>query len=120
MNNSNSSTTSIVIADIFWNILFFPIWWYSIGLVEFLKKIKVFLSDKQKSLGLFVWIKNIFVPMYGQKDFQGVMISIVMRFIQIVFRFLAMVFWCLVSFVAVLAWLSFPILSVWGIFYQIF
>lgn len=38
-----------------------------------------------------VWIKNIFVPMFGQHDWQSRLISVFMRLVQIIGRSLALV-----------------------------
>jgi len=97
-----------IIGGVFKDILFFPFWWYSFGLFKMLVWLKNFLSDKQRSLGLGVWIKNIFVPMYGQRDWQGIMISIFIRSVQIFFRSIAMLVWALLAFVFFWLWLLFP------------
>jgi hypothetical protein len=118
MTNDRSLTLSSVIGGVFKDILFFPFWWYSFGLAKFLIWLKSFLGDKQRSLGLGVWVKNIFVPMYGQRDWQGVLISIFIRIVQIIFRSIAMILWLLVAIVMLAAWLSFPLATVFGIVWQ--
>jgi hypothetical protein len=45
------------------------------------------------SLSLGVWLKNIFVPMYGQRDWESRLISVFMRSVQIVFRSLGLFIW---------------------------
>jgi hypothetical protein len=57
--------------------------------------------------------------MYGQRDVQGIIISVVMRFIQIVFRSVFMIFWLLVAIIALFVWLLLPGLAVFGIIYQV-
>lgn len=88
------------------------------GLVKFISYLRGFLSYRQKSLGLGVWIKNIFVPMYGQRDWQGVLISIFIRIMQIVFRSIAMTIWLVVAIAMLILWLTFPAAAVFGIVLQ--
>ena len=118
MTNDRALTLSSVIGDVLKDILIFPFWWYSFGLGKFLLWLKSFLSDKQKSLGLGVWIKNIFVPMYGQRDWQGVLISIFIRIVQIIFRSIAMLIWLIVAIVMLMLWISLPLATVFGIVWQ--
>ena len=46
-------------------IIFFPIWWYSLGFVGFIKKEVKFWLNQEKALGFSIWLKNIFqTPCY--------------------------------------------------------
>lgn len=118
MTNSKQLTLSSVIWDVFKDILLFPFWWYSFGLAKFLFRLKDFLSYKQRSLGLGIWIKNIFVPMYGQNDWQGVLISVFIRVVQIIFRSIAMLFWLILTMATLIIWLIFPLAVILGIVWQ--
>jgi len=91
------------------SIIFFPIWWYSLGFIRFVSRIVSFWSNEQRSLGFSVWLKNIFVPMYGQNDFAGRTISFFIRLIQIIVRGIALLFWILVGLILMLAWLALPL-----------
>ncbi len=91
------------------SIIFFPIWWYSLGFIRFVSRIVSFWSNEQRSLGFSVWLKNIFVPMYGQNDFAGRTISFFIRLIQIIVRGTALLFWILVGLVLMLVWLALPL-----------
>jgi len=107
------------LTDILRDILYFPVWWYSRGLKFLLLKLADILDDKQRGLALFVWIKNIFKPMYGQYDWAGILISFFMRLVQIIIRGIAMLFW-LVLVAAILAvWLALPVVAVWQIIVQL-
>lgn len=91
------------------NILFFPLWWYSLGFIMFAGRIIAFWRGEQKSLGFLVWLKNIFVPMYGQHDFAGRIISFFIRLIQIIFRGLVLCFWIAIGLALMAAWLALPL-----------
>lgn len=101
------------------DIFFFPIWWYSFGLFEFLIKIKEFIVNKERSLALSVWAKNIFTPMFGQNDWQGYLISFFIRSAQVIFRTIVMIFWLIVAFIFLCVWLALPILVIYQILFQL-
>jgi hypothetical protein len=102
------------------DVVYFPVWWYSRGLNQLLQKLKDFLINKEKSLAFFVWIKNIFRPMYSQYDWPGVIISFFVRFFQIIFRGIIMLFWLFFSLAVLVFWLFLPILVIYKIIFQIF
>ncbi len=117
-NNLILYSTKILL-EFFWKFVYFPIWWYSKGLLLVIKKLIIFLSDRQKALALFVWIKNIFRPMYGQHDWQGILISIIIRIFQILFRSLVMFFWLCVVIFLLFFWLTLPLFVGYEIIFQL-
>lgn len=63
-----------------------------------------------KSMAVGVWVKNIFVPMFGQRDWQSRIISFVMRVVNIIGRSFAGLIWglfLLVVGLVYIAWLPF-------------
>jgi hypothetical protein len=93
-----------------WDILYFPVWWYSIGFVRISKNLGVFLGDRWTVIGAGVWIKNIFVPMYGQRDFASRAISFLVRIFQIVFRLLLFLLFSVIALSLITLWLALPVL----------
>jgi hypothetical protein len=89
-------------------ILYFPIHWYGPGFLVFIKSWTDIVSAWQQALGFSVWLKNIFIPMYGQRDFAGRLISFIMRLVQIIFRgivaVLVLLLYVVVILVYVLLW----------------
>jgi hypothetical protein len=118
MAKSANLTLTKILSDIFIDIVFFPFWWYSFGLIGVVKKLADFVMDKERSLALFVWMKNIFVPMYGQRDVQGFLISFFIRLAQIIFRSLILIFWLIIALAAFWLWLIFPALVIYMIVAQ--
>ena len=118
VNNNIGLYASKIILDLLKDIFFFPIWWYSYGVFEFTKNLFYFLKNKLKSLALIIWIKNIFVPMYGQYDFMGHVISFLVRLFQIIFRTIFMIFWLLLALTLLFLWLSLPLIVVYEIIFQ--
>lgn len=100
-------------------IFYFPIWWYTRGLFLLLIKIKNFLANREKAMALFVWIKNIFRPMYGQNDWVGVLVSFGVRVVEIFLKSLLMIFWIIVALLVLIVYLIAPIFVVYQIIYQI-
>jgi len=119
LNNNFVLYGGKIIVEIVWDIIRFPLWWYSRGLIEVGEGLLNFLRNREKALALSVWVKNIFKPMYAQSDWQGILISFFMRLIQIIIRGLIMVFWFIFSLVVLCFWLVLPLLVVYEIFWQI-
>ena len=102
------------------DILFFPLWWYSRGLIQLVSGLKRFLINREKGLAFFIWVKNFFKPMYGQSDWQGRLISMGMRFFMIIFRGLALLFWLIFCVFIFLLWLALPVLAVFELMFQFY
>ena len=107
-----------IFTELVWDVLYFPVWWYSRGLLNLIKSLLNFLADKQKSLALIVWLKNIFRPMYGQYDWQGMLISFFMRLVQIIFRSLILLFWLILVLAVIAFWLLLPLFVISEIIFQ--
>ncbi len=108
-----------ILTELMKDIFYFPLWWYTRGLKNCLIFLKNFIVNREKSLALLVWIKNIHVPMYGQSDWQGRLISFFIRLFQVIIRSLVMIVWLLFSFFVFLLWLIFPLFALYQIFLQI-
>ena len=108
-----------IILKILGDILYFPIWWYSVGLARLLKNVWNFLSNQERSLGFSVWLKNIFVPMYGQRDWAGRLISFLVRLVQIFFRGIVLLIWLIFSLIFIFIWLLGPVFLVLALAWQI-
>lgn len=87
---------------------YFPLWWYTQGFLRFLHVAKNLMSAANASLAPALWLKNIFVPMYGQWDWQGRVMSFLMRSINILGRSIAILVWSLGVLALIIAWLVFP------------
>jgi small-conductance mechanosensitive channel len=119
-SNNFWSYLSIIILETLGKILYFPLWWYSVGLLKKIKSLWRFLGAKQENLGFSVWLKNIFVPMYGQRDFAGRIISFVIRLVQVIVRGLILLIWFFLALLALLSWLLLPVLLFLALIFQIF
>jgi hypothetical protein len=97
-----------------------PVWWYSRGLLNLVEGLIRFLGDHLKRTALLVWVKNFFKPMYGQYDWAGILISLIVRLFQIIIRSLYFVFYILLSLAAVAVWLAFPVGVIYFIYFQLY
>lgn len=102
----------LLFLDIIWDIVYFPIWWYSRGLFETLKWTGIKIVNLERTLGVDVWIINLFRPMYGQRDFAGKLISFFMRIVQIVFRGIILVMGSMYFLLLVGMWFAAPIVII--------
>lgn len=76
----------LLVTDVFGSVLKFPLWWYGEGTVRVASWIMRTLTFRWRSYGFVIWIQNIFVPMYGQYDWAGRLVSFVMRIVVLVGR----------------------------------
>lgn len=101
------------------DIVYFPFWWYSRGLIGLVLHLKKFIINRERSLAFFVWLKNIHRPMYGQHDWQGRIISFFIRLAQIIARGLMMIFWLILALAVFLFWIILPFFIFYEIYFQI-
>lgn len=101
--------------DIVREILYFPIWWYSVGLLRAAKFFGQRIKNAEVRLGVGVWVKNIFTPMFGQRDIAGVLISFFMRVFQIIIRTLVLFLWIILMIILFFVWVALPFFVVLGI-----
>jgi len=97
------------------DILYFPIWWYTGGFKHAALRCLEFLKAGNTRLAPGLWIKYIFVPMFGQYDWQGRIISFFMRLVNVIGRGIALAFWLFVCLFLLAFWLVFPVIIVFGL-----
>ena len=117
--NTALADSGKILVQFLWDILYFPIWWYSQGLWAVIKWVGHFLQRRLQSTGLLVWLKNLFTPMFGQRDIAGKLISFFVRLIQIAVRSIMMVFWCGFALSPLAIWLVAPVFIIFELFRQL-
>jgi hypothetical protein len=98
------------------DVFYFPIWWYTGGVWRALQFCFDMLKEGNDNFAPGLWLHNIFVPMYGQHDWQGRIISFFMRLAQVFARTVALFIWFIVCVIFFLIWLALPLIVVMGIF----
>jgi hypothetical protein len=119
MKMKTATASPKLLVQIIWEFLYFPIWWYSQGCLRFAKKLYGFLSWQSASLGVGVWLKNIFVPMYGQTDFSGRLISFFIRLVQVIFRGILLLLIFILCLILFFLWAVIPLLVIYAIILQL-
>lgn len=104
--------------DLIGDIFYFPFWWYTKGLIKAWAHFKGTLQSANESLGLTIWIRNIFTPMFGQTDWQGRLVSFFMRLVQIIFRSVVFVGWMIFAFIMLILRVVFPIFVAYMILFN--
>ena len=101
------------------DIFYFPIWWYSKGALHALRWCFNLLKLGNENLAPGLWLANLFVPMFGQYDLQGRIVSFFMRLVQIIARSIGLVLWLIVCLAFFSAWLALPVLVFYWLIYAI-
>jgi hypothetical protein len=116
--NVLQKTMKFVVRDILIDLIYWFFWWYTSGLKKaFLKMIDTIVQGNRE-LGLSIWIKNIFRPMFGQYDWQGRIISFFMRIFMIIIRFFIFIFWIIFALIVFLFWIVIPLFIIFMIMYN--
>jgi len=97
-----------MLLELLWDIVYFPIWWYSDGARRALLFCVALVRDVNAMLAPGLWLKNIFVPMFGQSDFQGRLVSFMMRFFNFIFRSIGLFIWLFLVVVLFFIWILLP------------
>lgn len=90
------------------DVFLFPVWWYTNGLKRVILACGRTVQEANISLAPGIWLKNIFVPMYGQSDWQGRIMSVFMRIVNIIGRGFAFGVFLFFMFGLILLWIAFP------------
>ena len=111
MNYAREETSKIMLSAIgdLWR---FPIWWYSEGVRMMAKYCIERVSNTWERLAIGLFIKYFFKPMYGDYSWQGRIISLVMRFLLILYKSFRMIFWATWYLIIFILWIIILPLSI--------
>ncbi len=118
-NNLATSSIKYIIVDLIGDILYWPIWWFTKGLVKTARLALGSVTSQEKQLGLTIWVKNIFTPMFGQYDIEGRIISFFARLIQIIVRSIILFIWTIIVVLLFILWLILPVIVAYEIYYNL-
>ncbi|MDP2630134.1 MAG: hypothetical protein Q8P56_01880 [Candidatus Uhrbacteria bacterium] len=104
-----------IFIDILLDALYTPVWWYTAGLLGTLRKLSVATHEGANIIGIGIWAKSLFKPMYGEYSWQGRIVSFFMRIVVLIFMTAQMIVWLGILFVFLLIWLTLPIALGWQI-----
>jgi len=98
-----------LILEAIFDIFYFPVWWYTRGTMHALRWTVGLFKRGNAVLAPGLWFANLFVPMFGQYDFVGRIISFFMRSFQVFIRSIAMLFWLILCLFLFCIWLVLPV-----------
>lgn len=119
MEHNSLTYLGKILLRVTWDFLYFPLWWYSAGFIKTLRGVGKFYRSQEASLSFTVWLRNIFVPMYGQYDTAGRLVSFFIRLVQVIFRGLAMFIVIILGLAFVVLYLCLPFIIFLGILKQL-
>lgn len=91
------------------DILYFPIWWFSSGARKAGRYLWDLFATANSSLAPGLWLQNLTVPMFGQYDWQGRIISVFMRLVNVIGRGIALFFVLVFIMIVFFIWIVFPV-----------
>ncbi len=97
-----------LVLEALFDIVYWPVWWYTGGLVYTARKSISLVRFGNEWLSPGVWLRNVFVPMFGQHDWVGRLISFFMRLVNVFARGFALLVWTLLAFALFAVWLAIP------------
>ena len=98
--------------EFIWHIVHYPLWWYGYGLLWWVRVCGSLVLGANEQLVPGLWLRNIFVPMFGQNDWQGRIMSVFMRLVNVIIRGLLLLVWTLCVFLLFLVWVVLPLLLI--------
>jgi len=101
------------------DIFRFPFWWYKDASRSFLMKLGDFFVNINEIMAPGLWLKNITVPMFGQNDIQGRLVSFFMRFMNVIIRSFAMFFVVVIVIILFILWLLLPLFVLYMLYVSI-
>lgn len=113
------NTLKFIGNDLVGNILYFPVWWYSVGSFRILQKIVKDTKSFAHDLHLGILFKYLFKPMYGLTDFWSRIISFLVRIVQFIILSFTTFIWLSFLFFCFITWLLLPILVLYSILFQL-
>ncbi|MBT3817577.1 MAG: hypothetical protein HOE80_04095 [Candidatus Magasanikbacteria bacterium] len=93
----------------FLDVVYFPFWWYTSGVVHVWKWTLRVVAEGNATFAPGVWLKNLFVPMFGQYDFQGRLVSFFMRVMNVIIRTIFLTIWMVLAMIPLISWFVLPV-----------
>ncbi len=112
MAQSTSSRAALfLLREFIGEVLYFPVWWYSAGLVLTWRSLARQWLAAANRLSLRILLKNMGKPMYGDYTRSGRVISFFFRLILVAARSVVLAVWTLVEVIFLLLWLAGPVVA---------
>lgn len=102
-----------LLLDLIMDVLYFPVWWYSAGLVQFVYNRARSTVATSEHLAIRLLVLNIFRPMFAQYDRTGRIISFFMRLVILCVRSVYLLGYTALQLIAIVAWVAAPLFIVY-------
>jgi len=90
----------------------FVSWWYGAGRTQMLRWVGREWRELEDHIHWKQWARALFVPMYGQNDWKGRIVSVVMRSVVLVYKTLWVGVWFLFHVLILATYILFPLVAV--------
>lgn len=108
----------LVLSELVGGFLALPVWWYTRGLAIMSEWVRRTVREASQMFALGVWVRNLFVPMYGETEWSGRLISFGVRMVMIAVRGVAVAFWTVLALAGFFAYLVSLPLAILGLLYH--
>lgn len=108
MKSRVGAVAHLLFVDLAGSVIWFPVWWYTKGLQKVIDAASAAVWYRVRAYALGVWLRNFFVPMYGEYDIWGRIISLMMRFVVLIYRVVALTIETIIYFVGIAVWVFLP------------
>jgi hypothetical protein len=99
-------------------ILYFPVWWYSRGLLDLFGLGEKWFFECEMALGLNFYARNFLTPVFGQSNAVA-MLTYLWRFLVLIVKSIILLFFfCLLMILAII-WIIAPIFVIYQIILHI-
>lgn len=116
VDNFVLKTIKVTVIDIAMEVVYFPVWWYSRGLLKTLKFCGRNIARTWSSLALGIFLKSMFKPMYGDYTWSGRIISFFMRILILIAKMVQFILWSALTIAGLISWVGLPVFALYQIF----
>lgn len=109
--STSSRAVRFILRETLGELLYFPVWWYSIGFFAFVRTLWREWQAVAERLALRILLKNMLRPMYADYTRSGRIISFFFRIFLVLVNGLVLAIWTAVELVLMAAWLLVPVLA---------
>ncbi len=107
-------TIRFVIVDLVLNIIYFPVWWYTIGLMKVVRLVVREARSLAQTFNLKILFQSLLIPMFGQYDLAGRIISFFVRIVYTSGLFVISIVYTVLLCCMLLIWLTLPLFIVYN------
>ncbi len=108
-----------LIIDFVGSVLYFPVWWYTVGLAHVARLVGRQVHGLTQALNLRILFQFLLKPMFGQYDIWGRIISFGVRIVHFILLFIFTLVMTVVMSLLCVLWVLLPVFVLWSILYHL-